>query len=292
MKFHCTNCDKRMKSEGAFGAGGGAMSVAAFCPNCGNRFALWANPGETLLLKALNAGLAGGELMTQVLESAEATLTHAVDQAPFSGSKPAGDWSELAEEWVRVEPGSFVMGSPETEAGRDTDESPQHDVTITAGFDLGKYTVTRGQWEEVMGTSPWEGRISGPSSPTLPAVFISWDDVQELISRLNAADGGWRYRLPTEAEWEYACRAGTTTMWSFGEDRHAWATTPGMSTAKRRPWTRHPGRWERSCRTRGACKTCTATCGSGARMSTERTTTQSRRPSILGDPTASSAHRG
>ena len=210
-----------MKSEGAFGAGGGAMSVAAFCPNCGNRFALWANPGETLLLKALNAGLAGGGLMTQVLESAEATLTHAVDQAPFSGSKPAGDWSELAEEWVRVEPGSFVMGSPETEAGRDTDESPQHDVTITAGFDLGKYTVTRGQWEEVMGTSPWEGRISGPSSPTLPAVFISWDDVQELISRLNAADGGWRYRLPTEAEWEYACRAGTTTMWSFGEDRHA-----------------------------------------------------------------------
>ena len=59
------------------------MSVSAFCPNCGNRFSLWANPGETLLLKALNAGLAGGELMTQVLESAGATLPHAIDQAPL-----------------------------------------------------------------------------------------------------------------------------------------------------------------------------------------------------------------
>jgi formylglycine-generating enzyme required for sulfatase activity len=221
MKFHCTNCDKRMKSDGAFGAGGGAMSVAAFCPNCGNRFALWANPGETLLLKALNAGLSGGELMTQVLESAQATLTHAVDQAPMSESAPSVDWRDLAEEWVPVDPGSFVMGSPESEAGRDPDESPQHNVTISAGFDLGKYPVTRGQWEEVMRTAPWEGRSSGPSSPTLPAAFISWNDVEKLISRLNAADGDWRYRLPTEAEWEYACRAGTTAMWSFGEDRHA-----------------------------------------------------------------------
>ena len=121
MKFICTNCNWRMKSDGAVGTGDGTMSVAAFCPNCGSRFALLANPGETLLLKALNAGLAGGELLKQVLETAEATLTHAVGQAPISESTPAGDWRELAEEWVRVEPGRFVMGSPESEPGRDTD---------------------------------------------------------------------------------------------------------------------------------------------------------------------------
>ena len=221
MKFLCTNCNRRMKSDGATGPGEGNMSVAAFCPNCGNRFALIANPGETLLLKALNAGLAGGELLTEVLDSAEATLTNAVDQPPITESTPTGNWRDLSEQWVRLEPGRFVMGSPEDEPGRDTDESPQHDVTISGGFSLGKYAVTRGQWEEVMGTTPWSGQSRVPSSPTFPAVFISWKDVQEFISRLNAADHDWLYRLPTEAEWEYACRAGTTTMWSFGEDRHA-----------------------------------------------------------------------
>ena len=221
MKFVCRKCDRRMKSEGATGAGQGTMSVATFCPSCGNRFALLANPGETLLLKALNAGLAGGDLMTRVLESAEATLPHAVDQASFSEVTPAGAWRDLAGEWVWIEPGRFVMGSPESEPGREIDEGPQHEVDVSTGYYLGKYTITRGQWEQVMGSAPWEGRSHVRSSPTLPAVFISWNDVQEFISRLNASDPAWRYRLPTEAEWEYSCRAGTGTMWSFGEDRHA-----------------------------------------------------------------------
>ena len=98
MKFICTNCDRRMKSDGATGPGGGNMSVAAFCPGCGNRFALLANPGETMLLKALNAGLSGGELMSQVMEPSEATLAHAVDQAPVSETAPAGEWRDLAAE--------------------------------------------------------------------------------------------------------------------------------------------------------------------------------------------------
>jgi formylglycine-generating enzyme required for sulfatase activity len=197
------------------------MSVTAFCPNCGNRFALLANPGETLLLKSLNAGHAGGELMTLVMESAAKTLPQAVDQAPLSQSTSAGNWSALAAEWVWVEPGTFEMGSPESESGRETDESPQHEVTISTECHMGKYAVTRGQWEDIMGTAPWEGQSRVPSSPTFPAVFVSWNDVQEFITRINASDGDWTYRLPTEAEWEYACRAGTTAMWSFGEDRHA-----------------------------------------------------------------------
>ena len=220
MKFLCTNCNRRMKSDGATGPGGGNMLVAAFCSNCGSRFALLSNPGETLLLKALNAGPGGGELMQQVLQSAEETLPLAVDQAPITESTPAGNWRDMAEQWVRIEPGTFVMGSPESEPGRDTDESPQHEVAISKCFELGKYAITRGQWEEVMGTAPWSRRGRVPSSPTFPAVFISLNDVQEFISRLNASDGRWRYRLPTEAEWEYACRAGTSMMWSFGEDRH------------------------------------------------------------------------
>ena len=210
-----------MKSDGATGPGGGNMSVAAFCPGCGNRFALLANPGETMLLKALNAGLSGGELMSQVMESSEATLAHAVDQAPVSETPPAGEWQDLSEEWAWIGPGRFVIGSPESEPGRDTDESPAHEVTISGGYYFGKYPVSRGQWEDAMGTAPGDGQTRALSSPTLPATFISWDDVQGLIARLNDSDGDWEYRLPSEAEWEYAGRAGTDTMWSFGEDRHA-----------------------------------------------------------------------
>ena len=221
MKFYCANCNRRMKSEGATTPGRGKMSVASFCPNCGSRFALLVNAGDTLFLRAVNAGPAGQELMAQTMKSAKATITtHEVEQTAISGSTSAASWREMAEEWVWIEPGRFVMGSPESEPGRDTDEGPQHEVAIGRGFYLGKYTITCGQWEEVMGTTPWLGRGSIPSSPTLPAGFISWNDVQDFASRLNEA-GGARYRLPFEAEWEYACRAGTTTVWSFGEDRHA-----------------------------------------------------------------------
>ena len=221
MKFICTNCDRRMKSDGASGPGGGNMSVAAFCPGCGNRFALLANPGETMLLKALNAGLSGGVLMSQVMELSEATLTHVEDQSPVSETIPVREWRDLAEEWVWIAPGEFVMGSPDSEPGRDTDESPPHEVTISNGYCLGKYPISRGQWEEIMETAPWQGRTRAPSSPTLPATFISWNDVRGFVARLNDSGGDWRYRLPSEAEWEYACRAGTNTMWSFGDNRHA-----------------------------------------------------------------------
>jgi len=122
-------------------------------------------------------------------------------------------------EMVWIESGIFMMGSPATEPYRDDDEGPQHEVTITKGFWLGKYEITQGQWEAVMGTTPWEGEGAVQKNPNHPAVYISWDDVvQVFIVKLNEAEGTWVYRLPTEAEWEYACRAGTTTLWSFGDD--------------------------------------------------------------------------
>ena len=130
--------------------------------------------------------------------------------------------------FVYIRPGTFMMGSPESEEGRDDDrESPQHEVTISTGFYLGKYEVTQELWNAVMRTTPWEpaghSAVQSASNP----VAVGWPQAQEFVQRLNAAAGDSLYRLPTEAEWEYACRAGTTTRWSFGEDedelgKYAW----------------------------------------------------------------------
>ena len=121
-------------------------------------------------------------------------------------------------DFMWIEPGTFSMGSPLTEEGREDDEGPQHAVTITQGVYLGKYEITQGQWEGVMGTTPWAGMDYVQSNPNHPAVYISWEDVQAFIRKLNQAEGREVYRLPTEAEWEYACRAGTSARWSFGDD--------------------------------------------------------------------------
>jgi len=131
-------------------------------------------------------------------------------------------------EMVWIEPGTFTMGT--TEAQEETlrskemwedwmdREQPAHSVTITQGFYLGKYELTQGQWESVMGTTPWSGEEHVVEAPNHPAVFISWEYVQAFITKLNEAESLQVYRLPTEAEWEYACRAGTTTRWSCGNN--------------------------------------------------------------------------
>ena len=106
----------------------------------------------------------------------------------------------------------FQMGSPESEKYHQ-DNALQHEVTLTKPFYMGKYEVTQEQWESVMGNNP-SSRTKGAK---LPVTNVSWNDCQEFIKKLNAkTDGG--YRLPTEAEWEYACRAGTTTAYSFGDN--------------------------------------------------------------------------
>ena len=121
-------------------------------------------------------------------------------------------------ETVYIQPGTFTMGSPASESGRYDDEGPQHEVTISKGFYLGKYEVTQGQWQAVMGTTPWSGQNYVQANAEHPAVYVSWTDAQAFIQKLNEAAGKTLYGLPTEAEWEYACRAGTTARWSFGDD--------------------------------------------------------------------------
>ena len=106
----------------------------------------------------------------------------------------------------------FQMGSPESEKYHQ-DNALQHEVTLTKPFYMGKYEVTQEQWESVMGNSP-SSRTKGAK---LPVTNVSWEDCQEFIKKLNEKTSGG-YRVPTEAEWEYSCRAGTTTAYSYGDN--------------------------------------------------------------------------
>jgi len=109
--------------------------------------------------------------------------------------------------------GTFLMGSPESEPERESNET-QHRVTLTRGFWLLETAVTQSMWEDVMGATPHAFRGNN-----FPMDLISWEDCQAYIQKLNdlkSAPSGYRFSLPTEAQWEYACRAGTTTPFHFG----------------------------------------------------------------------------
>jgi formylglycine-generating enzyme required for sulfatase activity len=134
-----------------------------------------------------------------------------VDERKFAANTRTFNGFEM----IRIPPGKFMMGSPSGEIDRYDDEGPQHAVTISKGFWLGKYEVTKRQWKAVMGTEPWKNKNYMSDDPDSPAVYVNWNDTQEFVKRLNAM-GDVAFRLPTEAEWEYACRSGTNTAHSFG----------------------------------------------------------------------------
>lgn len=120
-------------------------------------------------------------------------------------------------------PGKFVMGSPPDETGRQVDEK-QTDVTLSRGFWLGKYEITQDQWRKLMESEPWQSRQYVTDGPDNAATFISWNDAKAFCRKLTEKEqsGGrlpktWSYTLPTEAQWEYACRAGSKTPYSFGD---------------------------------------------------------------------------
>jgi len=126
--------------------------------------------------------------------------------------------------------GEFLMGSPVTEKDRDDNET-QHRVKITSPFYLGVYEVTQRQWQSVMGTMPWKGQDFTRAVDEHPSSSVSWEDARSFCRKLSSMPKekatGHVHRLPTEAEWEYACRAGTTTAYSFGNDateldRYGW----------------------------------------------------------------------
>src|SRR5262249_33428411 len=118
--------------------------------------------------------------------------------------------NSLGMQFTLIPAGEFQMGSTSS----DDDEGPVHTVRISKPFYLGIYEVTQGQWEAVMGNNP--SRFKGDASR--PVENVSWEEVQQFIDKLNTREGGTKYRLPTDAEWEYAARAGWTTAYSFGDD--------------------------------------------------------------------------
>lgn len=128
-----------------------------------------------------------------------------------------GDGVELV--MMRIPAGRFVMGAPEDEEESLGRERPQHPVSVPEFF-LGRYPVTQAQWRAVAGYEPVEQVLDPDPSyfkgDNRPVEKVSWDDAQEFCRRLSAKTGR-AYRLPSEAEWEYACRAGTVTPFHFGE---------------------------------------------------------------------------
>ena len=116
----------------------------------------------------------------------------------------------------KIPAGTFTMGSSQTEKDRRDDEF-QHKVSISKAFYMQTTEVTQEQWRDVMGTEPWIGERDVKKGPNYPASYVSWDDAVAFCKKLRRKEAK-EYRLPTEAEREYACRAGTTTSWSFGDD--------------------------------------------------------------------------
>ena len=138
-------------------------------------------------------------------------LGAAVDVARAQGEAPSGDdqilTNSIGMQLRRIEPGSFLMGSDDG----DKDEQPVHKVAITKPFYIGVYEVTQEQYEKVMGVNP-----SSFQGPNRPVEHVSWEDAKAFCRKLSEMENV-EYRLPTEAEWEYACRAGTATKFFWGD---------------------------------------------------------------------------
>ena len=148
------------------------------------------------------------------------------------GAEPKTVTNTIGMELIDIPAGTFTMGSPAGEKDHQPDEE-QVAVTLTKSFWLGKTEVTQGQWQAVMSTEPWKGQQFVQADKDCPATLVSFFDAVEFCETLTDLErkagklkANEEYRLPTEAEWEYACRAGTTTAFSFGDESklnsHAW----------------------------------------------------------------------
>ncbi|HNR36668.1 MAG TPA: formylglycine-generating enzyme family protein, partial [Candidatus Hydrogenedentes bacterium] len=213
------------------GAVGTAIVSLAFSNDNGVHWNI--APLQTLLSGDVGAGVANGSNRHIVWDAvrdrpevlwpqARAKVTAADTGQTLTVTLPG----DVLLEMVLIPSGSFTMGSPLDPGWSNTSEAPQHTVTFAQPFYMGKFEVTQAQWWAVMGTAP--SQFTGNAS--LPVEYVSWNDCQAFITKLNTMGKG-TFRLPSEAEWEYACRAGTNyTRWHFGNTEaelvnYAWYST-------------------------------------------------------------------
>jgi formylglycine-generating enzyme required for sulfatase activity/serine/threonine protein kinase len=168
--------------------------------------------------------------------------------APMKAGEVRDD-NGLKMKFAYIPPGEFMMGSPESEAVRNGNEK-QHRVRITKPFYMAVFSVTQSEYERVMGKNPsWfsstgngKNDVAGMDTSRFPVEYVSWDEAMEFCRKFTESEqkagrlpAGWKYTLPTEAQWEYACRAGTTTAYNVGEtismkDARIGATKFGRTT--------------------------------------------------------------
>ncbi len=168
----------------------------------------------TTLLAGLACPLSGFHTASRGAEP-KGSRVAGFDQPVAVGGAKTVHGSELGMDLILISPGRFCMGTPRSVRPLYNNEWAV-DVTLTRPFYLGKTEVTQQQWQAVMGTAPWNGKRMIREGDDYPATHISWDDAQEFCRKLSAREQR-RYRLPTEAEWEYACRAGATTRFPWGD---------------------------------------------------------------------------
>jgi len=188
--------------------------------NRGETVTLQAAPNEGYDFTNWSGDLSGGTNPVTLVMDADKTVA-----ATFAFKADEAEAKFTGINLVYIPAGSFMMGSGDSAAQlageydkKEKDfagEFPQHPVRISKGFWMSRTEVTQGQYMSVMNDKPWSGKAYVQEDPNNPAVYVSWDDAMEFCRRLGKKEGR-TYRLPTEAEWEYACRAGTTTRFSFG----------------------------------------------------------------------------
>ncbi len=164
---------------------------------------------------------------TLVVSNDFGSITTQPTSLVVDGTPTSHTVASISMDMIFCPPGTFTMGSPSSETGRGGDET-EHSVTLSHGFYLGKHEVTQAQYETIMTGNPEGLNVkpsNWPNNNDRPVEKVSWNDVQIFLTRLNTMEQtagrlptGWKYVLPTEAQWEYACRAGTTTAYSWGND--------------------------------------------------------------------------